>query len=246
MGGDKRVSKKSPPLRGDLGGCLILLLLLCTVSAKAQQPQIIYSGLNNATSIYATSNHIFVIESGKNRVLKLDHDGELEAKLGGLGTGDYQFDTPIDIDATNGLKIYISDYRNNRIQIFDRRFQFLTSIKGENSFGYNRRIKPTQLVVNAFGELFFYDEASNSIHKHDENGAHRDSFELPQNFEVFDINLKGDLMELIDRKNRNVQLMSQNGVLGEQFPLVLDILEMDSVKTENWFFVLRKDSILKY
>ena len=228
--------------------CLIWFILLCTISVQAQQTEIIYSGLNKPTSIYATTNHLFVVESGNNRILKLDHDGELIATLGGLGTGDYQFDEPIDIDATNGLKIYISDYRNNRIQVFDRRLQFLSTIKGGPAFGGNRRIKPTQLVVNDFGELFYYDEASNSIFKHDENGTYRDQFELPQNVEVFDINLRENQLEIIDRRHQKVLLMSQNGIIGEEFPFDRELLneELDQIKVNETIYALYSNKIEKY
>ena len=240
----KRIT--SPRLRGDLGVCLVWFIFLITVSVQAQESQVIYSGLDNATSIYATTNHLFVVESGKNRVLKLDHNGKLLETLGGLGTGDYQFDEPIDIDATNGLKIYISDYRNNRIQVFDRRFQYLTSIKGDNAFGNGRRIKPTQLVVHDFGELFFYDEASRSIHKHDENGNHVGSFEVPVGMQVSDINLKNDQLELVDTEDGHVQLMSQNGILGEIFPYASTQENLvDFTQSKKAFFFLHQSTIFK-
>ena len=225
---------------------MIGLIFLIATPLLAQEATVIYSGLDNATSIYATSSFIFVVESGKNRILKLDHEGKLIETLGGLGTGDYQFDTPIDIDATNGLKIYVSDYRNNRIQIFDRRFQYLSTIKGENPFGTGRRIKPTQLVVNEFGELFFYDEASKSIHKHDENGNHVGSFEVRGGFEVGKITLRDDNLVLIDLKSLNTQFMSQNGVLGENYPSpVLPIDLVDYTRSQGYVFELDADRIEK-
>lgn len=225
---------------------LVVLIFLISASVSAQESQVIYSGLQNASSIYATTNHLFVVESGKNRILKLDHNGKLIETLGGLGTGDYQFDTPIDIDATNGLKIYISDYRNGRIQVFDRRFQFLTTITGQTAFGDRLRIKPTQLVVNNFGELFYYDEASKSISKHDENGNFVGSFELPSGFEVGNIKLYNDQLELIDRKNGKAQLMSQNGVLGQGFPFAPDFPEiLQTSITDRIIFYLFKTRIEK-
>ncbi len=196
-------------------GLVAFLLLYVATNLHAQE--VIYSDLDNPTSIYATQDHLFVVESGKHRILKLDHNGKLIETLGGLGSGDYQFDTPIDIDATNGLKIYISDYRNNRVQIFDRRFQYLSTIKAPQG---QRNFRPTQLVVNDFGELFVYDESTKSIHKYDENGNWRDSFELNSISEISEMNLVQDNLELINNSKREVSLISQNGLPGEAFPLI--------------------------
>lgn len=190
--------------------------------AQEKNPKLeeLYSGLNNPTSIYATQQHIFVVESGKHRVLKLDHSGELLETVGGLGNGDYQFDTPTDIDATNGLKIYVSDYRNNRIQIFDRRFQFLTSIKREQSTGINRAIRPTQIAVNKFGELFYYDEASKSIIRIDEQGNQLYTFPISGEIKsVSDIQSVNRSLYIVDLEQEMYHELSDNGLEVLSYPL---------------------------
>lgn len=199
---------------------ILLFILGYNASLQAQENEqeekdIIFSGLENATSIYATQDHLFVVESGKHRLLKLDHNGNLIETLGGLGTGDYQFDTPIGVDATNGLKIYVTDYGNERIQVYDRRFQYLGSITGESGF-QNRRISPTQLVVNDFGELFVYDENSKSILKFDQYGSFRDSFYIEEIIPEI-LNIHGQNIEIVDKNGLKVALISQNGILGEIF-----------------------------
>ena len=223
---------------------LIVFMGISTVHAQDEESKIFYSGLDNATSIYATQDHLFVVESGKHRLLKLDHDGNLIETLGGLGSGDYQFDSPIDVDATNGLKIYVSDYGNNRIQIFDRRFQYLGSISGESAF-QNRRIKPTRIVVNEFGELFVYDENSKSLLKFDENGNYLDSFEL-NNFNVDRLDLRGTSILLIDDTNHETQLITQNGILGEIFPYpVMPVDLVDLTGFGDYYFELDSDKVEK-
>ncbi|MBO6794335.1 MAG: hypothetical protein JJ895_10530 [Balneolaceae bacterium] len=200
--------------------------------------------MQNPTSLYATQDHVFVVESGKHRVVKLDYDGDVVATLGGLGTGDYQFDRPVDVDATNGLQIYISDYRNLRIQIYDRRFRFLSSIKTEVPFT-NRQMKPTQIVVNDFDELFVFDDVSKSILKFDENGNFVDSFELegviPSNIEA-----DGDRLFLTDRKNGQTIVMTQNGIIGESFPLVDEATDIiQEVEFGIYVFKLYADRVEK-
>jgi len=225
---------------------ILCILMIWSVSLFAQstESEVIYSGLEDATSIYATQDYVFVVESGKHRLLKLDHDGNLVETLGGFGNGDYQFDRPIDVDATNGLKIYVSDYGNNRVQIYDRRFQYLGTITGESAF-QNRRIKPTQLVVNDFGELFVFDEAFKSIHRFDENGNYIDSFELATLVPT-DLGIIRNQIQIEDRISGQVVLMSQNGLSGEIFPFASENSEeIDKVTIGAKKFVLHFNQLKK-
>ena len=124
------------------------------------------TGLSDAISLDITPlPHLYVVEAGKSRFLKLDTDGTRIDSLGNLGFGEYQFDGPRDIDATNGLKIYVSDYENRRIAVYDRRMQFLTSITAPRNRSQYQIFNPGQLAVNQMDELFFYDANERTIIK---------------------------------------------------------------------------------
>ena len=231
---------------------ILLFILGYNASLQAQdneqnEKNIIFSGLENATSIYATQDHLFVVESGKHRLLKLDHNGNLIETLGGLGTGDYQFDTPIGVDATNGLKIYVTDYGNERIQVYDRRFQYLGSITGESGF-QNRRISPTQLVVNDFGELFVYDDASKAILKFDKNGNFMDEFDL-SGLQASNFEIRNDELIITDRISGQIGVISQNGLLRSIYPVADTQMDLqgyvNGVSFFTWNFLLFNDRIEK-
>ncbi len=124
-----------------------------------------------ANSIYMTSQPlIYVVESANHRFLVLNEQGKRIDSVGNQGFGNYQFDRPVDIDATNGLKIYVSDYNNGRIQVFDRRLQFLSSITppvgNEQFYSY----QPTELTISDNRELFFYEKDSGRLVQYNENG----------------------------------------------------------------------------
>lgn len=141
--------------------------------------QVIATGLNDANSLYITpDNVLYLVEAGANRILRLDRNGVRLDSLGRMGFGDYRFDRPYDVDATNGLKIYVSDYNNHRIQIFDRRLQYLTTVDLTDISGYGRAYRPTRIAVNAFGELFVLDEEQMSLLKFDRNGRFEFSIDL--------------------------------------------------------------------
>ena len=159
----------------------VLLFLLAMPSmaqiSKVLKPRILLSGLKDASSLYAApSGLLFIAETGKNRVLVVSSTGERVDSLGNTGMGNNQFDTPMDVDATNGLKIYVADYNNHRIRIYDRHFQYLTTIDKSSSFDRDTDYEPTKLCVNNRGELFFYDDNSGDIIKYNSRGEYDQKF----------------------------------------------------------------------
>lgn len=191
-----------------------LIFILCGITtwvfeAQAQDVRELQANFDNAVAIDGTRDFIFIVEQGKNRILKLDFQGKFTETLGGLGTGDYQFDEPVDIDATNGLKIYISDRNNNRVQIYDRRFQFLTTVKARSS---SRDFFPGQLVVNDFGELIFHDQRAGILRIFDENGSELPYGLLSRDIQaVNDIKISGEQMFILDQQSGIIHELSING-----------------------------------
>lgn len=154
----------------------ILVWLCLSVNSFAQTPDTlhlkpIFTGLNQASSLYITPEGLlYITETGKNRILMLNQNGIRVDSLGDLGSGQYQFDTPVDVDATNGLKVYVADYNNHRIQIFDRRNQYLSTIRSSSNFGPGDVYEPAKLCVNNIGQLFFFDNNSQYVVKYNERG----------------------------------------------------------------------------
>jgi hypothetical protein len=137
----------------------------------------IIKGLDQASSLYITPmGRVYITEKGKNRLLITTTDGQRIDSLGNLGNGDFQFDTPTDVDATNGLKIYVADYHNHRIQIFDRRNQYLSTIRNSGQFGSGDLYAPKKLCVNNRGEIFFFDDNSRYIVKYNSRGQYDQVF----------------------------------------------------------------------
>ncbi|HEY6184646.1 MAG TPA: NHL repeat-containing protein, partial [Terriglobales bacterium] len=70
---------------------------------------------------------IYVVDSGHNRVVKFNSDGQLLTTWGSEGSADGQFKgiSSVAIDPTNN-KVYVADPLNRRIQVFDSNGKFLT------------------------------------------------------------------------------------------------------------------------
>ena len=150
----------------------IILLPFFLQSALAQKEFVpLATQLSQASSVYVTSlNEVYITETGKHRLLKLDITGQRLDSLGDQGLGNYYFDSPLVVDATNGLKIYVVDYNNRRIQMFDRRFQYLSTIEQPPRSMNQSSYQPMLLAVNNLGELFFYDSKVQGIIKYNELG----------------------------------------------------------------------------
>jgi len=195
--------------------CLIATLsVLIANSAFAQQPSVdtLYSGLKKATSFTVGNDAIYIVEAGAHRVLKLGFDGKLIEKYGNRGSGNYQFDNPLDIATTNGLKLFVSDKGNNRIQVFDKRWQYLSSIKAKEQFQTASEITPTFLGVNKFGEVIFYNDGSGSLGKYNEDGAMLDQIPLPGDVkEVSGLQVIDGSIFVLDKKSELVHKISENG-----------------------------------
>lgn len=205
----------------------LLVVYLVFTSQLAYGQQVLLSGLQQAVSIDATQTHLFIVEQGKHRILKLDFDGNVVDSLGGLGSGDYQFDSPVDIESSNGLRIYVSDKGNNRIQVYDRRFQFLSSIKAREG---ERDFEPEELVSTLFGEVLFYEARSRSIKVFDENGQERSRFILPGEVEqVNEIKLTDRRMYILDEKQQVIHELEPNGRYRNFYP-AKDFVAFDPMK----------------
>jgi sugar lactone lactonase YvrE len=70
---------------------------------------------------------IYVVDSGRNRIVKFSSDGQVLASWGSEGTADGQFrgNSSVAVDPTNN-KVYVADPLNSRIQVFDSNGKFLS------------------------------------------------------------------------------------------------------------------------
>lgn len=87
-----------------------------------------FGNFEKAASINCSRGEfIFVSDIQRNLIYKFTADGTLIKDFGGYGFGNSQFMTPISIDASNNLDIFVCDYYNNRIQRFDLNLNYIAS-----------------------------------------------------------------------------------------------------------------------
>lgn len=132
----------------------------------------------NASSVDVTpTGDLYVTDQDRHRFVIINREGTRIDSVGNQGSGSYQFDRPVSIDATNGLKIYVADRNNRRVQIYDRRRQFLSKINFTQIRG-GGSLRPESVAVNRLGELFIFNSDRFRIHKFDTNGNYEMSISL--------------------------------------------------------------------
>lgn len=105
------------------------------------------------------SGNIYVVDAGRNLLMRFDSAGDSTGEVGGYGWGDYQFDQPYDVCATNGIEIYVADYNNHRIQRFDRTLANVATLTTHESNDDSKRFGyPSGVTVSRLGDLFICDD----------------------------------------------------------------------------------------
>ncbi|MCC7431103.1 NHL repeat-containing protein [bacterium] len=115
-----------------------------------------------------TSGNFYVSDTGNNRILKTNKDGEILVSTGKFGWKNSQFDFPTEIDISGGLDVFVSDFNNKRIQRFDRNLNFLGVLPGsDESYDFGNIIS---CVLSAQGDLFFLDSENSLLQKLTQDG----------------------------------------------------------------------------
>ena len=114
---------------------LLFLLCLSPLVATAQPVDSVLTDLTKLADFLEAralavdpSGKLYVVDTGEDAVFQLSPSGVLLETLGGSGTGEGQFDQPMDVDPTNGLVLVVADAGNSRLQRFSRTFLPITSL----------------------------------------------------------------------------------------------------------------------
>lgn len=110
--------------------------------------------------------HIFVVDTGNNRILEFDKNGTFIYSVGGFGWDKEEFDRPLDISAKSGLDIFIADYNNERIERYDKNLNHISSFYSDDTFSPSLQFGfPSSVDISKHGELFICDNENDRILK---------------------------------------------------------------------------------
>jgi hypothetical protein len=107
---------------------------------------------------------LYIVENTKHRIILTDLDFNFIKYFGSQGSGNHEFDFPVDICFKNH-SIYVCDYDNHRVQIFNKDFEFISTLK--TNYG-PWKIKVSNLLIcvkHIMGEIHFYNLNDLSLHR---------------------------------------------------------------------------------
>ncbi|MEM8484692.1 MAG: NHL repeat-containing protein [Bacteroidota bacterium] len=126
---------------------------------------------------------VYVVDAGAHHIAKISAEGKVLQHLGGPGEGEGQFDTPADVDVTNGLVLVVADAANGRVQRFSREFLFLESLNIDDDANARQDVygsepsyrqqaqdgnnigsgRPISLITADDNAMYVVDEVENAI-----------------------------------------------------------------------------------
>jgi DNA-binding beta-propeller fold protein YncE len=133
---------------------------LCAVPGAAP----LHGQVPDSLSISATavdvdlSGNIYLLDGERGMLSILGPSGAPIAAMGGMGWENTKFDNPRGLWARNGIDVFVADHGNHRVQRFDRRLNYISTLYTrdndvpEERFGY-----PTDVGVSRLGDLFVCD-----------------------------------------------------------------------------------------
>ena len=181
---------------------------------------------NAPIGIATNSTHLFVSDSGNNRVQVFDFNGNFVAKFGSSGSGDGQFFSNRGITANN-THIFVADAGNHRVQIFDFNGNFVAKFGGTgpgfrgSGNGTDQFRNPQGITANST-HLFVADADNHRVQIFDHTGTFVSQFGGEGNGTgQFDnpvgITIHSTTLFVTDRDNHRVQVFDNAGNYVAQF-----------------------------
>jgi DNA-binding beta-propeller fold protein YncE len=115
------------------------------------------------------TNQIWVVETGKHRIVVLDNNGQIIRTIGQRGNNPEEFNYPTNIWIDKNGKVYIIDAMNYRVQIFNQDGKFLNTF-GEigDASGFFASLKG--IATDSFGHIYIVDAAYHTVQIFNEKG----------------------------------------------------------------------------
>lgn len=135
-------------------------------------------GLNGAHGIERDGNgNFYIANTGSHQVLKFSGTGSLVWATGLMGTGDGQFDEPVDVAVDGSGNVYVVDSNNRRVQKFNGLGTYLTQwggLGGAGDFDV-----PQGIAVTGSGTVYVADFSNHRVMRYNSDGSGATEFVSP-------------------------------------------------------------------
>lgn len=105
--------------------------------------------------------NIYLTDSRKNRVIKLDSQYRIQKSTAGWGTKNEFLDNPADLALDAGLNLFVADYYNGRVVRYDRDLNFLSGLNLKNlniDFEY-----PLSLALSGWSDIYLLEDNNGRV-----------------------------------------------------------------------------------
>lgn len=222
-------------------------VLVCNLDLQIEHTFIVDA--NRPRGIAVSKKHVYVANTGGNRVLRYSKEGRIDlsfgkdGSVGQRGSGEGEFDKPWAIGVDRKENIYVSDSGNNRVQIFDVSGKFKS--QWQQKTDYDRKSARRNIVIrDELEEKMYVEMLSSPRHINGDQVRVNDRVPIrkPTGFYLQSSGVGGQIF-LADTENHKIKrLSSESGYLysacGEKgsamccfnYPMDIDYdLEMDQL-----------------
>jgi DNA-binding beta-propeller fold protein YncE len=121
------------------------------------------------------AGHLYVVDSGNNRIQKVTREGEILASWGSAGSGPGQFHEPLGIALAPGGSLYVTDSGNHRVQKLAADGRPLARW-GEPGTGPSQFSGPAGIAVDAESRVYVVDRGNDRVQVFDASGRFLSAF----------------------------------------------------------------------
>ena len=108
-------------------------------------------------------DNIYVVDCSNYRIQKFNTEGEFAAAVGGFGSNQLQFNSPVGIVYNHrDNNLYIGDNGNHRIQVFTTDLKFVRSF-GTKGSGNEQFQNPYDIAIDSANNLYVTDWTNNRV-----------------------------------------------------------------------------------
>lgn len=168
--------------------------------------------LNQPEAVAVSDGTIYVVDSDANLVAMFSSQGKFQGSFGDnnvsgffSGGNSNALNSPHGIAIQDGI-VYVADSGNGRVQLFGINGVFLATLEIDSTPGniYAEKMglpyklhKPTDLAVNATGEIYVLDSSDDLIKVYNRNGVYIKH--LPENVKAQSFSMARDGIYVVDR-----------------------------------------------
>jgi DNA-binding beta-propeller fold protein YncE len=156
---------------------------------------------------FAPNGTLLVVDSLNHRVQRFTADGGFLESWGEEGEGPGQFRMPWGVAVDADGDVYVTDWRNDRVQMFDAAGRYITEFDGRN--GGDGFARPNGLTVDPDGRIYVCDWQNDRVQVLDPDGhvidtliGHSGTSKWARTF----LNANPDIEEKLNAATQNIEL----------------------------------------